>query len=119
MEEAKIVLVAMPQSDGFYKNRPALVLRKLPSYADFLVCGISTQLHQEVKGFDEVIAADDNDFQLSGLRSTSLIRLGFLAVVNNSDIIGEIGELTERRYKELIRRLADYLTRNSTLHNPN
>lgn len=46
MKEADIVLTPIPQADGTIKNRPIILLRELPPYRDFLVCGISTQLHQ-------------------------------------------------------------------------
>ncbi len=46
MQESKIILTPIPQSNGVIKNRPALILRKMPKYQDLLVCGISTQLKQ-------------------------------------------------------------------------
>jgi len=52
MQEADVILTSLPQADGTIKNRPAIILRKLPPYGDFRVCGISTQLHQQVLGFD-------------------------------------------------------------------
>ena len=78
MKEADVVLTPIPQADGVIKNRPAIILREMPPYRDFLVCGVSTQLDKEVKGFDEVISDTDEDFQSSGLRTSSLVRLGFL-----------------------------------------
>ena len=77
MKEGDVVLTPVPQANGEIKNRPAIVLRELPLYRDFLVCGISTQLHQQVKDFDETISPSDIDFSSSGLKSESLIRLGF------------------------------------------
>lgn len=68
----------MPQSDGTTKNRPTIILREMPPFRDVLVCGVSTQLHQEVKGFDEVITPIDSDFAENSLLGKSLIRLGFL-----------------------------------------
>jgi hypothetical protein len=41
----------------------------MPPYGDLLVAGISTQLDKEVKGFDEVISSNDEDFSDSGLRT--------------------------------------------------
>src|SRR5437868_13185526 len=35
----------IPQADSRVKNRPAIILREMPSYGDLLVCGVSTQLH--------------------------------------------------------------------------
>ncbi len=37
MQESKIILTPIPQSNGAIKNRPALVLRKMPKYQDLLV----------------------------------------------------------------------------------
>jgi mRNA interferase MazF len=74
MKQGDIVLTPVPQADGVIKNRPAIFLQQLPPYRDLLVCGVSTQLHQEVNGFDEVVQTNDPDFGSSGLRSASLIR---------------------------------------------
>lgn len=65
MKEAEIVIAVFPQADGTLKRRPALILREMPPFKDFLICGISTQLRQEVKDFDEIISANDEDFDAS------------------------------------------------------
>lgn len=109
MKEGDIVLTPIPQADGEAKNRPALVLRLLPPYDDVLVCGISTQLHQVVSGFDEIITREDDDFRRSGLVADSLIRLGFLAVIPQRKLLGSIGSLSPIRYRQLIERLCSYL----------
>jgi len=88
-----------PQADGKIKNRPVILLRELPPYKDFLVCDVSTQLHQEVPGFDDIISPSDPDFAVSGLRSQSLIRLGFLAVLPPNQIIGSIGAISSERHQ--------------------
>jgi mRNA interferase MazF len=88
MKQGDVVLTAVPQANGLLKNRPAIVLRELPPYGDFLVCGVSSQLHQRVKDFDEIISLSNPDFTSSGLRSESLIRLGFLAVLPLKAIAG-------------------------------
>ena len=77
MKEAEIIVAVFPQSDGSLKRRPALILREMPPFRDFLICGISTQLRQKVEDFDEIISETDEDFVKSGLESESLIRLGF------------------------------------------
>ena len=109
MKQGDVVLTPVPQADGIIKNRPAIFLREMPPYRDVLVCGISTQLHQEVKGFDEVVELTDSDFKTSGLRAASLIRLGFLAVLPQSAVIGSIGAISHERHKRLLKRLSDYL----------
>ena len=54
MKEGEVVLTPIPQADGLIKNRPVILLRELPPYKDFLVCGVSTQLNKEVRG-DELV----------------------------------------------------------------
>ena len=76
MKEGDVVLTPLPQADGQIKNRPAIILREMPPYGDFLVCGVSTQFHQEAAGFDDPIRPGDTDFTRSGLKAPSLIRLG-------------------------------------------
>ncbi len=83
----------------------------VPPYKDFLVCGVSSQLHQWVKDFDEVISPSDPDFTSSGLKSESLVRLGFLAVLPSSRIAGSIGSIAAARHKNLLKTLSAYLVR--------
>lgn len=109
MKEADVVLIPIPQADGMIKNRPVLLLRELPLYRDFLVCGISTQIYQEVVGFDNIISRADSDFATSGLRGQSLIRLGFLTVIPRRKIIGSIGNISSERHQHLLKTLSDYL----------
>lgn len=109
MNEGDIVLTPLPQADGQIKNRPALFLRVMPPFGDALVCGISTQLHQEVAGFDEVVLPGDNDFVVSGLLAASLVRLGFLAIIPQKRLIGSIGSISMERHRRLLERLSSYL----------
>jgi len=64
-----------------------------------------------VRGFDEIISPSDSDFASSGLKSESLIRLGFLAVLPRAKIAGSIGSISSDRHKRLLKALADYLTK--------
>lgn len=110
MREAEIVLAGLPQADGSVKLRPVLLLKKLPGYNDFLVCGISTRLHQLIKDFDELIDEKSNNFiQTGGLRQSSIIRLGFLAVIPNNKTPGSIGRIDSTLHRNLLERLAKYL----------
>jgi mRNA interferase MazF len=109
MREGKVVLAIFQQADGTVKTRPAIVLREMPPFQDLLICGISTQLHQRVKDFDELISVTDADFLSSGLVGTSLVRLGFLVAVPQNRIMGVIGEISSERHKRLLKRLSDYL----------
>ena len=109
MKEGDVIIVPMPQADGAVKNRPAIVLREMPPFRDVLVCGVSTQIHQAAKDFDEVISQSDTDFSASGLISESLIRLGFLVVASRSKVVGSIGSIASERHRRLLHTLGHYL----------
>jgi mRNA interferase MazF len=111
MTEGHVVLTRLPQADGQIKNRPAVVLRIMPPHGDLLVCGVSTQLHHETTGFDEVIRPGDPDYEASGLRAASLVRLGFLVVLPVSSFLGSIGSIAPERHRRLVQQLSDYLVR--------
>lgn len=110
MKEADIVLAPLTQSDGKVKNRPVLLLRELPPFGDFLVCGISTQIRQAVPGFDEVFTREDAGFAESGLVTDSVIRLGFLAVWPRKKMLGSIGTIGGKRHRRLLRNLCRHLS---------
>ncbi len=112
MKESNVILTPLPQADGQIKNRPAVILREMPPFGDMLVCGISTQLRQEVKGFDEVILATDPDFEQSNLLAPSLIRLGFLAILPRTRILGAIGNISRDRHHRLLEALSKHLPQN-------
>ncbi|MBK5965271.1 transcriptional regulator [Thiocystis minor] len=110
MNEGDVVLTPLPQADGQLKPRPCVALRRMPGFADWLLCGISTQLHQEVAGFDDPILTNHPDYAGSGLKAPSLIRLGFLAVLPQRQFLGVIGALAPERHRRLLQRLSRYLT---------
>lgn len=70
---------------------------------------ISTQLTQQIEGFDEIIREGDADFAGSGLKSASVIRLGRLAVVEGKTLIGATGEIDAERLERLKSNLAHWL----------
>ena len=109
MKEGDIVLALLPQTDGRGKYRPAVVLRRMPGFGDLLVCGISTQLRQQVADFDEIIEPSHADFKTSGLKAPSLIRLGFLAVLPASNFLGTIGSISGQRHQRLLSKLSEHL----------
>jgi mRNA interferase MazF len=109
MNEGDIVVAMLQQTRAPAKVRPALFLKRMPPFQDLLVCGVSTQVHQIVKDFDELIAPSDSDYSSSGLRAASIFRLGYLAVIPSTQIKGRIGSIAPERLKRLLNNLADYL----------
>lgn len=112
MKEADIILTPLPLANRTVKSRPALLLRELPPFGDFLVCGISTPIHQAVPGFDEVISKHHSDFAGAGLMAESVIRLGFLAILPRKRIVGAIGSIGSDRHTRLLNNLSKHLVAN-------
>lgn len=109
MQEGEIALLNMVQPDGSIKRRPVLLLKEVPPYQDWIVCAVSSQLQQEVKGFDHPILQIDPDFGVTGLRQSSLVRLGMLSTVAKSTLPGSIGRISPLTLQALKKRLASHI----------
>jgi mRNA interferase MazF len=108
--EGAICLIPIPQADGKQKIRPVLLLKQFPPFNDYLVCGISTQIQQFVGGFEELLPYQSPDFGMTGLRESSLIRLGYLSMIEKNKIPGVIGRIPKTLWESLLFRLASFLT---------
>ncbi len=113
MKEGDIIRIPLPQSDGKVKPRPVLLLKKLPPFGDWLVCGITSQVRHEVKDFDILISNQHTDFKDTHLPKSFLIRLGFIGRVQEEMIEGVIGNVSPETYFQLIDNLTSFLKNNS------
>ena len=109
--EGKIITTILPQ-DVKQKIRPVLVLREFPKYGDLLVCGISSQLHQYIEGFDIIINEQHPDFKNSGLKHPGICRLNFLALLPKNKFLGELGYISAVAHTTLLKNLSHYLVAN-------
>ena len=112
MRPGEIVLLRMPQLDlSPGKLRPVLVIADLPGpFGDVLVCGISSQLQQEISQWEERLTPTDGDFIGSGLKVASLIRLNWLAAVSPGASAGALGAIAPERLRRLRQRLGAHLS---------
>jgi len=109
--EGQVILFRFPQTDQTEaKLRPALVLNQLPGpHNDWLICMISSQLHQAIPDFDEVLTSRDSDFEESGLKSASVIRISRLAVVDSYILLGKLGQIDKQRLTRIKRKIASWI----------
>lgn len=109
MKAGAVALAQIQQADGRMKPRPVVMLQEMPPYEDLLVCAVSSQLRHECPGFDEIISTGDDDFKTSGLKVSSLIRLGLIATIPRTAILGELGAISKVRLEGLRLRLAAHI----------
>jgi mRNA interferase MazF len=107
----QVVVFAFPETgQGQGKLRPALLIAPTPgTYDDWLACMISSQLRHEINGFDEIVRPGDADYEASGLKVASLIRISRLAVIASSTLEGAIGSIAEERLSRIRKNLATWV----------
>jgi len=64
----------------------------------------------KVTGFDEIVQEDDHDFGEYGLKVTSVIHVGRLAVVSRDILFGAIGKIPSERLHRVKKHLSDWLS---------
>ena len=109
VSEGDLIVADLPQADGRTKPRPVLLLRQLPGFGDFLVCGVSTQIHQAQADFDWIIADTDTFFEATGLQTSSVIRLNFLSTLPTRRMTRHLGRVPATILATLQSNLASYL----------
>lgn len=106
-----VVLFRFPQTDFQQgKLRPALAIAPVPGeFDDWLLCMISSQLRHYVAGFDELINEEDTDFPQTGLKMSSVVSVGRLAIASPDALVGVIGHLSDERLLTIKAHLRDWL----------
>lgn len=111
MKPGEIVLIRFPQTDlQAGKMRPALIAAITPGrYADVLLALISSRIYQTMPEFDEIIEPSAPDYEGTGLKVRSVVRLARLATVESSVINARLGNISSERLQKLRERLVDWL----------
>ncbi len=113
LKPGHVSLVRFPRTNlAEGKYRPVLLVARMPGpFGDWLVCAITSQLRHAVANWDEEIEETDDDFESSGLKGHSLIRIGKLATVEEDMLEGVLGEISPHRLAAILSRMADFLER--------
>jgi mRNA interferase MazF len=74
---------------------------------DYLVLFISSQLRTAVPGMDVILGRQHPAFNASGLRVPSVLRIGKLATISSTLILGPLGRLDDALVADVVRRLID------------
>ena len=105
MNEGDIALAPLPQADGQIKTRPVVLLRRLPPFGDFLVCGVSSQLHQGEPRLAHVLLASPDEPRGAGPMKTTLSAtcMAFWRNARNFTLPGQFGLLVGHSGKAPLR----------------
>ncbi len=111
MRAGTLSLLRFPHTDlRSGKLRPVLLVARVPgTYPDWLVAMVSAQIELATPQFDEVIGIGDGDFESSGLKKPSVIRVGRLAVVEQGLLLGELGTISDERLRRVRSRIAQWV----------
>lgn len=107
----QVVLFLFPQTNMEKgKPRPALLIAKVPGkYDDWLISMFSTKIHQHIPGIDEIIQPISDDYNQSGLKTKSIIRVTRLAVVSGNIFLGPMGNISNERLKRIKNTLSSWI----------
>ncbi len=109
LSEGDLIVAELPQADGRTKPRPVLLLSELPGFGDYLVCGVSSQIHQAQDDFDQIITVADDFFAATGLQVTSVVRLNFLSTLPTRRMTRFLGRVPAHVLVVLQSKLASHL----------
>jgi len=99
MQKGDIILIPFPFTDlTGSKKRLALIL--VAGNLDITVSFISTQLHWQ-EATDLLLHPDS----LNGLKKPSIVRIGKMATIDKSLVIGKLGSINEAEIRELHKKL--------------
>jgi len=97
-----IVVAAFPFTDlSGDKRRPALVIASQASSNDALLAFISSVIPQNPTAYEIVLASSAPDFQQTGLKVSSVLRLNKLATIERNLITRQLGQLAIGRLSEV------------------
>ena len=107
MKAGDIALVPFPTVEGGAgKLRPVLLLCAVPgAYDDFVVCMISSRAYQAVPDVDVVVESNAPDFATTGLKVTSVIRVGRLATLSGDVFRATLGMVTTATLHTVLERV--------------
>ena len=108
-----IVLISFPFTDlTAAKLRPALVL--FEGERDVVVAFISSRVPQSPMPTDIIVDREHPEFELTGLKVASAIKLDKVVTISKDLILGEIGEIGNKLKEEINAKLSKALSSRSS-----
>jgi len=109
MEAGEMIRWAFVQGDGHRKMRPAILLKRVPPFNDWIICAVSSQLHRFQEGLDMRLDERHPDFRSAGLSFPSIIRTAHLTTIPRQQIEGSIGRIGPATLDTIRKRLSNWI----------
>ena len=105
----KIVLVPFPFDDlSSSKVRPAVCLTEpIGQHKHVVLAFITSRLPQNPESSDVILLREAEDFEITGLRVSSAVRLHRLMTVTTELVRRELGELSPKQQEEVNQKLRE------------
>lgn len=110
MEAGDVIRWAFVQADGRTKLRPAILLKRVPPFNDWVICAVSTQVHRYRPGLDILLDIGHPDLKRAGLPFASVIRTAYLTTIPEQRIDGSLGRLSPATMNTLYIQLKHFLS---------
>ncbi|NKB70569.1 MAG: type II toxin-antitoxin system PemK/MazF family toxin [Candidatus Latescibacteria bacterium] len=105
MNKGTVVLTPFPFTNlAGQKNRPAIVLSRSRQGEDVVLAFVSSVVREPTEA-DVLISTDHPDFEATGLKRDSVVKLDKLATINRKIILGRLGDLSPELLEEVNRKL--------------
>ncbi|MBX2972889.1 MAG: type II toxin-antitoxin system PemK/MazF family toxin [Flavobacteriales bacterium] len=95
MEAGSVIRWAFIQADGRLKLRPAVLIKAVPPFNDWVICAISSQVQRFQPQLDVLLDKTHPDFRNVGLDFPSIVRTAYLTTIPAQQVEGRIGSLSD------------------------
>jgi len=94
VEAGDVIRWAFVQADGRIKLRPAVLVKAVPPFNDWVICAVSSQLRRYQAQLDVLLDEKSPDFRKAGLSFPSIIRAAQLTTIPVQQVEGRVGRLS-------------------------
>ncbi len=106
MHRGDIVLVPFPFTDlSANKVRPAVIISANPQTDDVVLAFISSILPSRPSKSEYILTSDDSDFQLTGLKVSSVFKMRKVITLEQSQVLRHLGHTSSALQSKIDARL--------------
>jgi mRNA interferase MazF len=104
LKPGNIILIDFPFTDPTQsKVRPAVIITDTKDrYHDLIVCAISSVIPEKLLKRDILLSKTDPDYDKTGLRADSVIKIDRIATLKQTSVISKLGECSPALWEKIV-----------------